>query len=332
MATLAVPSDKATKDAINQFNLEMRQQPWYQEWFQRQGLDPNKVKLSKPQREELEKLALANGAPPDAFDDMMIDPAGNLNTEHGFASLPTWAKIAIGAGAVAGGYFAAPAIASAIAPNAAVPGTVASTSYGTGMAALPAAIPTSIAGGSAVAGAVAPVAVGTTAAAGGTLSTMDRVGQMMRAGSGAIGRATEAAAGNRVAGDDLNMRARGQDISAENAFQGQQLSMAELEAKQQDQARRNLYRASVLKNPQTSVENPRGAPTFSPELMEGMTNLEKQALDRLREEAQYSTGKLRKPRDFSLTPFTPTRQGTMERVGNWLAPGLSIANMATELY
>ena len=146
MAT-TVPNDKSTKDAINQWNLEMRQQPWYQEWFASQGLDPNNVKLSKQQREQLEQLAIANGAPKDAFDDMMIDPAGNLNTEHGFASLPTWAKIAIGAGAVAGGFFAAPAVGSAlgVGGGTAAPGAAASVAApaATEAAAIPIAIPIS---------------------------------------------------------------------------------------------------------------------------------------------------------------------------------------------
>ena len=122
-----VPGDQSGKDEINQFNLWMRSQPWYQQWFQRQGLDPNKVKLSKGQREDLERTIIANGAPSNAFQDMMIDPAGNLNTEHGFASLPTWAKVAIGAGAA---YFAAP-YAAALGAGGGAPAAGAS---GAGMA------------------------------------------------------------------------------------------------------------------------------------------------------------------------------------------------------
>jgi hypothetical protein len=107
-----VPGDNSGKEQINQFNLWMRQQPWYQQWFQARGLNPNQVKLSKAQREDLERTILQNGGVQrDAFNDMMIDPAGNLNTEHGFASLPTWAKVATIGGAAAAGGFGAAALA-----------------------------------------------------------------------------------------------------------------------------------------------------------------------------------------------------------------------------
>ena len=94
---------------IDAFNLQLRQQPWYQDWFRAQGLNPNQVHLSKGQRQQLEQLIVQRaGVPADAFNDMMIDPAGNLNTEHGFASQPTWLKALEIGGAAAAGAFAAP--------------------------------------------------------------------------------------------------------------------------------------------------------------------------------------------------------------------------------
>lgn len=200
----SVPGDKSTKEAINQWNLEMRQQPWYQDWFHARGLDANHVKLSKGQREELERLAIANGAPKDAFDDMMIDPAGNLNTEHGFASLPTWAKIAIGAGAVAGGFFAAPAIAGAVGGGAgagggSAVGGITATGGGVG----------GIGAGGAAAGTAGGIGAGTlgtgaAAASGGTgiFSRLAGAAQnpaLLDAGGRVLGSMSAASANNRGA-------------------------------------------------------------------------------------------------------------------------------------
>lgn len=122
--------------SINAFNLQMRNQPWYQDWFRSQGLDPNRVKLSKSQRAELQQVIIRQGGvPADAFNDMKIDPAGNLNTEHGFASQPTWLKaLEIGGAAAAGGYFLAPALTGA-APMAAPAASAAPAAAGTTAAA-----------------------------------------------------------------------------------------------------------------------------------------------------------------------------------------------------
>lgn len=102
----------------NAINIRMRQQPWYQQWFQAQRLDPNRVKLSGAQRQALAHVAAQNGMP--LGDGQIIDPAGNVNTHHGFAGQPTWLKaLEIGGAAAAGGYFAAPALFGAAAPSVA---------------------------------------------------------------------------------------------------------------------------------------------------------------------------------------------------------------------
>lgn len=130
----------------NAINLKMRQQPWYQAFFRAKGLNPNQVQLSDADRQQLTQLAAANGMP--LPDGALIDKAGNVNIQHGFAGLPTWAKIAVGAAPVAaamlvpgvreatignigsifgiGGSHAAPAFAS-VAPSAAATGAGAAT-------------------------------------------------------------------------------------------------------------------------------------------------------------------------------------------------------------
>lgn len=153
--------------SIDDFNRQMRSQPWYQQWFQRQGLDPNHVQLSGDQRKQLQQLVLQNGGvPPDAFNDMKIDPAGNLNTEHGFASQPTWLKaLEIGAPLAATAGFGAAGMGpmagmmgttgSGAAGAAAAPGALSSTILGSSAATAGNAAAAGMAGTAGVAGATA---------------------------------------------------------------------------------------------------------------------------------------------------------------------------------
>ena len=306
-----------TDTSINEFNARIRETPWYQEWFAQRGLNPNQVKLNEQQRNELKQL-IQQQTGFQMPKDMKIDPAGNLNEKGGWAGLPTGVKIAIIAGAT---------IATAGAAGA-FSGAAGAASGASGAS-----------GGSTLA------TVGGTAGTG--LSTMSRIGQLARGVSRATSAATESAA-QRQAGAEQNqytadaqnaqnaLSANAQNISGENSFQSQQQSMAQLEAAQQEAARKNLYRASVMKNPMASPENKRGVPTFSPEMVEGMTNLEKAALDRTRT-TQYSTAQMRAPRDYQ--PYTPqvisapsSRPSTMQTVGNWLAPTLSTIGMVSDLW
>jgi hypothetical protein len=305
--------------SINQFNLKIRTSPWYQEWFASKGLDPNKVQLDKKQREELKGLVEQQTG----FKfpgDMKIDPAGNLNEKGGWAGLPTGVKIALIAAAAVGTAGAAGAVGGPAAVANAVPGVSGS------LAPVLPATPAALAGGS---GALAGIG----GATGAGLSTMDRIGSLIKPAAGAVAGATEAAAQRQALGAQQQLQANAQDISGEANFQSQQQSMAELEAKQQELARKNLYRASVAKSPSVSPENRAGAPTFSPEMLEGLTNLEKQALLRTAEEPQYTTSKMRKPRDYQpLDVEAMSKPSTMQTIGNWLAPGLSLADIGRQVF
>jgi len=320
--------------SINQFNLKIRTSPWYQEWFQAKGLDPNKVQLTKDQRNELKAIVEQNTG----FKfpgDMKIDPAGNLNEKGGWAGLPTGVKVALIAAAAVGTAGAAGALGGGAAG-------VGAGGTGSGVAAA-AGAPTAASTGMGLG------ALGTTAGVGSTLgtigtvanavksggSTMDKIGNILRGGAGAVGAATEAAAQRQAQEDDSLYRAQQSNMQGENAFQSQQLAQAREEAAQRDEARKNLYRASIMKNPQFSVENPRGAQTFSPEMMEGLTNLEKQALSRTADTPQYTSAKMRAPQFAPLDPQAlsqTSRPGTMETIGNWLAPGLSLTDLLTDTF
>jgi len=97
---MASPHQGTSEADLNQVNLQMRSQPWYQQWFRAKGLDPNRVRLTEQQRQELTQLAAANGV--ELGDRMKFDEAGNVNQMGGFAGMPTWAKIALASAAVAG--------------------------------------------------------------------------------------------------------------------------------------------------------------------------------------------------------------------------------------
>lgn len=167
---------KATQDSsereINEINLLMRQQGWYQEWFRQRGLDPNRVKLNEGQRKSLEATAAQNGF--SLGGRMKVDEAGNINQKGGWAGLhPGWKAAIIGGTAVAGGAAlgafgglggggsasiggsasaGAGAGGSAAGSVGAIP-TIGSTAIGTGMGYGPA----SLAGTSALGGAAAGI-------------------------------------------------------------------------------------------------------------------------------------------------------------------------------
>jgi hypothetical protein len=160
-------TERTDEDKLNQFNIQMRSQPWFVEWHRQRGLSPSGYqnrKLKGHEQDELERLVAQhyfNGRVPDG---MTIDSGGSLNQKGGWAGLPTWAKAVIIAGAAAatagaagvfgGGAGAASAAgggggAAASGSAAAIP-TIGSTIYGTGMGVAP-----SLAGASTLAGTAA---------------------------------------------------------------------------------------------------------------------------------------------------------------------------------
>jgi hypothetical protein len=83
-------------------NAFIRQQPWYQQFFAQRGLNPNKVKLSDSQRKQLAGVLKEHGLDLSNTDGMNIDPSGNVNDPHGWASQPSWLKAVEIAATVAG--------------------------------------------------------------------------------------------------------------------------------------------------------------------------------------------------------------------------------------
>lgn len=90
---------KLSSTELNTINLKMRQSAPYQAWFRAQGLNPNSVTLNDDQRAALTQVLAQNGmALPQGA---LLDKSGNIGNHHGWAGLPTWAKIATGAAPIA---------------------------------------------------------------------------------------------------------------------------------------------------------------------------------------------------------------------------------------
>lgn len=87
-----------SETARNAMNEQLQRQPWYQQYKQRIGMWDRPTNLNSQQKAELTQLAAQHGMqlPKGA----VFDDAGNVNIRHGYAGMPTWAKIAIAAAPV----------------------------------------------------------------------------------------------------------------------------------------------------------------------------------------------------------------------------------------
>ncbi len=289
---------------INSFNLKIRQQPWYQDWFKQRGLDPNNVKLNDDQRRELKALVERHSG----FTlpgDMKIDPAGNLNEKGGWAGLPVGVKIAIIAGATLATAGAAGAFSGAAAPSAiagsggstvaggALP-TIGATAYGTGMATAP-----SIAG-----------LTGAATGGGGLLATL-----------GSVARSAAPIAG-RMLGSVAQSQANNRGVEMDARMQHDALQLAG--NRDRRDAESDAYRKSLfgqLAEGYQPSSRPAGAEGRHPT---GFIT------DEARQAGSLMTDIARKRMETGdypgITPFEqlPTRPGLMENIANYAAPALSL--------
>ncbi len=284
---------KSDEQAQNELNIKLHAQPWYQAFLAKHGQNPQKVKLSGDQRTELQALAAQNGVT--LPKGVQFDPSGNVNEQHGFAGQPGWAKaIEIGGALAAGGYFAAPLFAGA---TPALGAGEASTTLGATGGIVPglataSALPTALGTTGAIASAVKP-----------GLSTIDRVANILGAGGKAVGDATTAAGNNRIDADTAARLAAHQNVTDKAAQETAQRSQA-------DADRQAIYRYNVANNPVNSPNNPRPQ-TISPEMLAGLSDMEKQALMRVQAgPAPY-------------VPYQPKPASTLEQIGNYASPIMS---------
>lgn len=277
---------KSDEQAQNDLNIKLKQLPWYQAFLAQSGQNPQKVKLSGDQRKQLQAIAAQNGVT--LPKGVQFDPSGNVNEQHGFAGQPGWAKaLEIGGAIAAGGYFAAPLLAGGGASMSASEAALAGTG-GFAPSAAAAAVP--------AVGTIAKVAQ----AAKTGLSTYDKINNVLGDAGKSIGAATSAAGENRLEANTAAERAAHQNLLDKIARENADANQASLD-------RRSVYRSSVAKNPTFSQFNTRPQ-TLSPEMMSGLSDMEKQALTRI------NAG----PTPF--VPFTPKPASTLEQVGNWASP------------
>lgn len=311
---------------INAQNQFMRAQPWYQQFLASIGQTPDSVKLDDRQKQDLLRLAQANGIVVDEGD-IEIDPAGNLNPKgHKMRNALIGAGIAGAAaltgGAALGAFGGAGAagsggVAGLMGSAATVPGATLGAAGGLGGAAAGMGGMAGLAGaGYTVPGATLG-AGGGTAAGGGLLSriggylTNGKTSDILGALGGTIGAATQAAGQNRIDADELNMRGN-------NMYESQLMARSRDEQGQRDDALDNVYRSSWYNNRQPSPYNTKGITPMSDQFKQTLADLAGQGATKLSQTAQYDSNA-----NPALKPFEPSEAGLLEKVGTWAGPILS---------
>lgn len=326
MANNMTPSRRSGPEAINNFNAWMKQQPWYQEFFRRHNVNPNRVQLSRGQQSELERIMKANGIP--LGDGVHIDNAGNLNEKNRLVR-----NAAIIGGATAGAIFGAPAIAGMFGTSAPAAGTAAS------LGAVPelgvGAIPSILGPGLTAAG--TPWAAGTaaaTAAGSAAPSLMSRIGDAVRNPQvwGAAGRmisgAGETAAQNRGAQTAAMMDYEDRKRQLE---QNQLLAEKSARDAQSDAMNKAIW-GNYVANYQPSI--PEDVRPFAGNIRTP-SEAERQAGRTLSQQANdlMASGRYTNVNP-TMTPFSefPTEPGTFERISNYAGPGLTFLGLYDQLF
>lgn len=173
------------------------------------------------------------------------------------------------------------------------------------------------------AGAAMPASAAS-AAGGGVASTIAKyLGKYGVPAGTAIGGATKAAAANRD--DENNYEARLFQL-LNNAQAQRDRDLVErgvLEGSQRKSMKGDLYRDAVANNPNASPYNPRPNMPMTPAMLATLDNLSKQAQDELGKSPAYLASKMPAIQTYPSPSYK--KPGTMEQVGNWLAPLLTAA-------
>jgi hypothetical protein len=286
------------EDEINRFNQWLRSQPF---WQQARAINPN-GDMNDQQLSMIAKgLKDAGVTPPDNF---IIDKAGNFNQTNRLDDIAKWSAIAGAAGlTIAGGLGAGP-LAGLLSSGSTVAPSVAALEASAG--------PLSAAG---IPGAA--VGLGTGAGTTGLMSTAGKLASKFMTGKGAdllsdvgrgIGAATDAAGNNRLAADESRRR-------GENDYESHLQDRSILETRERANALDDAYRSSWYQNRQAGPNNTRGVTPMSPEFMNTLSALERQAMEQLANKPTYGTASMPE-----LKKFTPTPQSGLEKAGSWAAP------------
>lgn len=322
-----LPTGIGNPQQAQQATAFIREQPWYQSLVKSWGIDPTdvdangnlKAKLSDEQEQQVLKAAQDNGIGI-SEDSYHIDENGQIakNDSH-------WVRNAligagIGAAALTGfgaagigplsGLFGAGAEAAAASPFAipATEGIASATSLG---------LPVTAGLGSAGAAATA-------AGAGGTLAKISSL--LPDIGKG-IGAATTAAGQNDLNQEQAGLQAAGIDISGQQAYTNEEIAVAKENAAMQEQQLKDQYMLGKAKNPGHSPFDPVAPAPADPTYLSTLSKL-----------ANADPEFLTAPKPY--TPITPsgaqkatgTTPSTLQTIGNWLSPGLSLAPKIAKLF
>lgn len=231
------PNRQTSEQQLNEFNIWMRSQPWFQQWHQQRGLNPSgngNRKLSRAEQSELENLMRQNGVNLDGG--MHIDSGGSLNqknrlgrniaigaaatgaalTGFGLAGMGPLSGLGGAAGVGAGGTGAGLNAAGTFAAGAGAPGAAGglgvtagtlggATAAGSGAAALPTLGSTPIGSGMGA----APSVGGASAGGGSFLNTLQNGSRT----AGRIDRGLDMA--GRLAGGTADQRAMDRGVETE---------------------------------------------------------------------------------------------------------------------
>lgn len=148
---------------------------------------------------------------------------------------------------------------------------------------------------------------------------------------------TDNAAHDRALQEQLALTANGQNISGNSAFEAQLINRAKEEAAQRVQAQKDAYRQSYVTQNQSSPNNPRPG-SYTPAYLAAMTAQGQQAGQTLGKPRTYDMQSMPGPKPYvpidpkDVQGATGTKPGTLEKVGRWLGPGLSIADQILDIF
>ncbi len=313
MAETSDINKQADERKLNEFNIQMRQQPWFQEFMRARGLDPSGLgnrKLSGQEQDALEVLVAKHYFGGRIPEGMTIDSGSSLNQKGGWAGMPTWAKVAIGAGvtaATAGLVPGVPGVAGLFGGGGgvanAVPGVAGSlTPAGTTLGA-------TVAGGA---------GAGTTAAIGGAAaSTPGLFSQMVNGKYSPL----IAAGGRMLAGaSQAGAQNRGAEMEARFAHDAMRLAeQSDRRTAETDNYRKSLF-GQLAEGYQPSAR-PGGAEGRHPQGF--ITDKAREAGSLM---TQLAMARLKNPDPSVITPYSqlPTKPGTMETIANYAGPAMSL--------
>lgn len=335
MATNPYPAGIGNDQQAMQATAAMRQEPWYAQLLQSWGIDPNDVdsngnnrtKLSDDQRTKLMETAIAKGI---GFNHKYdgIDENGQIIEEHH--------KLRNGLIAAAIGGAAATGLGAAgIGPLSGMFGAGASAA-GAGAAASPfaAAIPATEGIASATAlGLPVTAGLGTAGAAAGaagtvgTLGTLGKIAGLLPGVGQSIGAATQAAGQNNLNQEELALKANDSNITGTRTDVVNQTDIAKANAQMAARRLRNQFALGVAQAPPVGPMGTKGGLAYSPAFLDALAAETRNAPAPLASPPPYTPINIK-----DVQGATNTAPGTLQKIGDWLAPGATIASKILPLF